>query len=664
MKKIILIALLFLFPLSVSARKPNDPLVEQWAFEDTGAYEAWDLATGSKDVVVAIIDNGFDTFHPDLYENVWVNPGEIRGNGIDDDDNGYIDDIWGWDFVPEDTNGNNIIDAIEYLGNNDPRPDVTNLSDAELHTGSMHHGTSVAGIIGAKGNNEVDGAGINWDVSMMNLRVISGDGVGTIQYLPSAIMYAVDNGADVINISLVGMDTIQDIEDSINYAYDNGVVVVAAAGNNSVNLNDVPFHPVCSDADSEVEKVIGVSSINKKHYRSLFSNLGTDCIDITAPGEGLSSALRFSPKDGLTERYGDGLSGTSFAAPLVAGAAALVKSVQPTWGASEIIDAILTNIHQTPPWDEHEYAQVYGAGLLQVQKVIKFALAQKNAFHKVENIRAIDTISGVSTNQNEEDAQTKLKESSSVTSYAIDGVKKFASVSQKSRNSSEVVLYDADWKVESSWSVPSLGPLQIQVGKARNIAETSVVLSPQYATTHAFRIFSLSGEELHIEKTAKHAGSYSTLVGIGDEKKQIASVFKTVDGVMLHTYDVVGKENLRNKVLLPFLNNRGVVGSGDVDGNGFQDIVIGGGEGETPWLAIYDPSANVLTRKFWAVDPGYRGGLALEVGDFNKDGADDMIVSKAKDARDASVFNHRAKRLLEWQILPNRAKNKVILLVD
>src|SRR3989338_5107950 len=165
------ITALFAFtPVFVYARIPNDPFAKQWGYEETGAYRAWDNAIGSRDVVVAIIDNGFDQLHPDLRENAWKNEDEIAGNLIDDDKNGYVDDVWGWNFVVEDANGDGDIDEEEERGNNDPRPDADGLSP-DAADGTIHHGTMVAGIIGAYGNNKTDGAGVNWRARRMKVKV-------------------------------------------------------------------------------------------------------------------------------------------------------------------------------------------------------------------------------------------------------------------------------------------------------------------------------------------------------------------------------------------------------------------------------------------------------------------------------------------------------------
>lgn len=360
---VILLGGIFLFtPFLVCAKISNDPFAEQWAYKDIGVYDAWDITVGSPEVVVAVIDNGIDTFHPDLEANMWKNMDEISGNNIDDDQNGYKDDVWGWNFVDN---------------NNDPRPNVDGINnDSGADMEVVSHGTAVAGLIGAVGNNNLDGVGLNWKAKIMNLKIVGNNGSGNGLTLATAIVYAVDNGAHVINISAVGNSGVFDIvalKQAINYAYEKGVVVVAAAGNSMQSLNNNQLYPICADEGEAVEKVLGVTAINEAHRLAIFSNTGSSCVDITAPGVHVSSTVRFSPTNGLTERYNDNWNGTSFSTSIVSGAAALVKSLQPSWGAKEIYEALLKSTHHTLNQDEEGYADLFGAGLLQVNKAIEYA---------------------------------------------------------------------------------------------------------------------------------------------------------------------------------------------------------------------------------------------------------------------------------------------------
>ncbi len=360
---------------SVSAKVSNDPNFYQWAYKDAGIYDAWDWSTGSRKVLVAVIDNGFDTQHPDLRNNVWKNEDEIPDNGEDDDFNGYIDDVWGWNFVVSDSDNNGVIDSDEKRGNNNPRPDVNSLADSEKEEFVFSHGTIVAGIIGGVGNNKKAGAGINWRVRLMNLKVVGNLGISSdLNVVAKAIRYAVVNGADVINLSMVGPENLA-VKKAIQYAYKRGVVVVAAAGNGSYLLDENdPIYPICADDGENAEWVIGVSAVSELHRLASFSNIGKNCIDITAPGTNISSTVRYSPKNGLKEMYLGGWNGTSFAAPMVSGVAALIKSVRPSWRAPQITKAILSTVHHTPSQDEDTYANLYGAGFIQADRAVEYAV--------------------------------------------------------------------------------------------------------------------------------------------------------------------------------------------------------------------------------------------------------------------------------------------------
>lgn len=276
---------------------PNDPRYpEQWALHNTGqtggtpgadldAPIAWDLTAGAPGTVVAILDSGTDVDHQDLAPNVWHNPGEIPGNGQDDDGNGYVDDWEGWDFE---------------FNNNDPRS-------------SNSHGTYVTGIVNARGGNGIGIAGVaggigSAGVQGMALGIGSSGPVASV--MDDAILYAADNGADVITISSALGET-QAINDALAYAYNTKDVFIDCASGNDSSAVRYP---------ATRQEVVAVASTDHNDARSWFSNYGPE-IEVAAPG---SDILSTAPGDlYLTD------SGTSFAAPQVAGVAGLVRSRNP-----------------------------------------------------------------------------------------------------------------------------------------------------------------------------------------------------------------------------------------------------------------------------------------------------------------------------------------------
>jgi len=307
-------------------KTPDDPLYSlQWPLENTGqmypesgsynhppgtpdcdidAPEAWDIHTGSSKVVVAVVDSGVDYRHRDLQGNIWVNSSEIPDNGIDDDDNGYIDDIYGYDFI------NNDSDPIDDLG----------------------HGTHCSGIIAARGNNGLDVAGVCWNAKIMALKFLNAAGQGYTSDAVTAFYYAVENGADVISSSWGGGNYSETLKEAIDYAHSQGVIMVAAAGN---GYSDTPHYPAC------YEHMIAVAATNSNDAKPSFSNYG-DWVDIAAPGVDILS-LRASGTSGGTpyDSYTTIATGTSMACPHVAGACALLLSFNATLTSGEVNDILM-----------------------------------------------------------------------------------------------------------------------------------------------------------------------------------------------------------------------------------------------------------------------------------------------------------------------------------
>lgn len=277
-----------------------------------GITNSWNV-TLNRQVIVAVIDDGIYINHPDLRDNIWIHNDEIIGNGIDDDNNGYIDDIYGYDFFYD--------------------------TDEMTTTGT--HGTMVAGIIGAKRDNTIGVAGINSNVKLMSLIVCDSSGCPTASVI-EAIYYAVNNGAKVINLSLGTWATTgytSAYDDAIRYANDHGVVIVAAAGNGDVeggigqDLSIIPQSPVCNDANRNA--IIGVGAVTDDRYLTSWSNF-SGCTDVYAPGLGIVSTS--VPAD-VGEFYYTA-SGTSFSAPMITGIISLLLQKYPSMPPSEVISRI------------------------------------------------------------------------------------------------------------------------------------------------------------------------------------------------------------------------------------------------------------------------------------------------------------------------------------
>ena len=274
---------------------PNDPNIDkQWALKKVQASKAWEHTTGSKDIIVAVIDTGINWKHEDLKTAIWTNPNEIAGNNKDDDGNGFVDDVRGWDF-----HGND----------NDP--------DDETSSRNPGHGTHCAGIVGAVGDNGVGISGMSQKVRLMPIRFLGADGSGDLMAAAKAIDYAVANGAQVISASwgaAVPRSGVGPILEAIERAEAKGVVFVAAAANDGKSNDTREVYP----ANAGFSNMISVAASNPSDAKPNWSNYGKQTVDLSSPGEDIFSTLPGN-------KY-DKLSGTSMATPLVAGLVALMMS--------------------------------------------------------------------------------------------------------------------------------------------------------------------------------------------------------------------------------------------------------------------------------------------------------------------------------------------------
>lgn len=340
----------------------NDPgYTTDWALQKVNAPAAWDITTGNGQTVVADIDTGFALNHEDLKNSWYINPGESgttqigdrcwtgapqdkSANNCDDDNNGYVDDWRGWNF---------------YMGDNNPtagRVDPTGVA--------VGHGTETAGLIGAGGNNNTGITTINWNTKIMPLQVLSDDGPGYTSDVVAAIYYAVDNGAQVINMSLGGSTYDATLTEATDYAYAHNVVVVAAAGNCGTGTEDgctstpagAMGYPALND------HVIAVGATTSSDERASFSSYGP-ALDVVAPGAGTIYSPTWTASDD-TNLYASSLYGTSFASPQVASLVSLIKAIRPSSSVNDITGLILGTATKLPVMNGQNYSDELGHGVI------------------------------------------------------------------------------------------------------------------------------------------------------------------------------------------------------------------------------------------------------------------------------------------------------------
>ncbi len=307
---------------------PNDARwSDLWGMVKVNATGAWDVTTGSTNVIVAVIDTGIDLTHPDLVSNLWVNAAETNGlTGVDDDGNGKIDDVYGWDFV-----------------NNDKTPADDN-----------SHGTHCAGTVGAVGNNALGVAGVCWKVRLMALKAADAAGLLADSDIAEAVHYASDKNADVISASFGGSDSSDTMRDAIIYANSKGVLFVAAAGNDGSNNDSMPVYP----AGYDIPNVVAVAATDQSDALASFSNYGQSSVDLAAPGVNIYSTI---PGGNIGS-----MQGTSMACPHVAGAAALLLSANPSFTQLQLKAALLNTVDKLPALA----AKTVSGGRLNVKNLI------------------------------------------------------------------------------------------------------------------------------------------------------------------------------------------------------------------------------------------------------------------------------------------------------
>jgi subtilisin family serine protease len=555
--------------------------------------------------------------HPDLVNNMWHNPGEIPGNGIDDDNNGYVDDYYGYNFVG--------------TGNSDPFDD-------------FGHGTHVAGTIGATGNNSTGIVGVNWTIQLMALKFVDASGMGSNADAIEAINYATAMRSRGINIKLTnnswgGAPFDQSLMTAIQNSGNAGMLFVASAGNSGQNNDVTPFYP----ASYNLPNVVAVAATDNNDQLASFSNYGASSVDVTAPGVNILSTVPATGFPGIADpsRY-NYLSGTSQAAPHVSGTAALVWSLYPGVTYQEVRDAIIAGVDPKSGLA----GKVRSGGRL-------------NAFGALQRYDKDIVITGA-------DAGGASHVRVFFARPQVATVEKFGFFAFPAGFTGGVRVAAADVTGDGipdliTATGPGGGP-QVNVYDGRTAALLSAFFA--YASSFSGGVFVGAGDINNDgfadvitgagggggpEVKVFSGGNLSTVlfdqfvydpgfrggarVAAGDTDKDgyadIITAAGPGGGPQVNVYS--GRTHALLRAFFAYASSftGGVyVGGGDVNGDGFADILTGAGAGGGPQVSVFSGATGATLTSFFAFATSYTGGVRVAAADVNGDGKDDIITAQ------------------------------------
>ncbi|HAO81103.1 MAG: peptidase S8 and S53, subtilisin, kexin, sedolisin [Parcubacteria group bacterium GW2011_GWA2_42_80] len=608
---------------------PNDTYYsEQTSYlNQIRSYEAWDKPmSDSLRPVIAVLDTGIDINHPDLSPNIWFNPWEVPGDRIDQDQNGFVDDQYGWDFI------NNV-------------PGGTPKLEEGWIELAVQHGTIVAGVAGAVGNNAQGVAGVAWKARLMPVRVLDSKGVGDTVTVARGIDYAIRNRADIINLSFVGSLSDPVLEDAIKRAYNAGILVVAAAGNEAavgVDMNLVPQYPVCDDGPNGENFVIGVAAVDAADRLAGFSNYGSKCIDISAPGTDIYSTQYVNaaePK--LTKPYGGYWSGTSVAAPLVSGSLALLKSAYPTYSASQLRDILIASGDQIDSLNQQIYRGKLGRRLNLRQA---FELAQSSNFSAKSPV-IVAPLTGQAAYVSTYDISgeqlsrflaydPRFLKGVNVAAGDVDGDGQVEIVTAPRQGGGpHIRVWNLQGQLESQFmALPEnfRGGLSLAVGDITGDKKADIVLGIGPGGSNLVGVYNTEGYRLHqfVPYDEKYMGGVNVAVGDldADGFNEVVVAPAGASRLPVRIYERTGVMR-REFYAWPYTFRGGVnIAMGDTDGDGMAEIALGAGTGGGPQVRLFNRDGKLL-QQFFAYDSKFRGGVNVAVGDLEGDGASEIITT-------------------------------------
>lgn len=568
---------------------PNDPVYpDQWAHNNTGqlggvpdadidAPEGWALARGTGQTIVAVLDDGVDSQHPDLAANMWVNAGEIPGNGTDDDGNGFVDDIHGYDFVNND-------------GNSDPDPGVD-------------HGTHVAGIVGAVGDNALGVAGVAWKARIMGVTVDLSGGLGPlISTATQGFNYAIANGAKIITNSwgYIGNESLA-LTAAMAGSNAAGVIVTNAVNNIDLNQDTVTDWP--ANYTDRFDNAVAVTNVTRDNVRNANAAYGPTLTTIAAPGTDIWSTIPGGAYDEFT--------GTSMATPLVAGALAVVWDAFPGLTYRELIQLMKDTVDPVPDLQ----GQILTGGRINLHAML--ANARLGGY-------AVGADAGGGP---------------VVRVYTASGTERFS-----------FFAYDPAFG----------GGVRVAYADVNGDRVPDVITVPGGGGGPNVRVFDGTNLQLLYSFQAYvpnfTSGLYVTAGDVdGDGIVELVTAAGESGGPNVRVFKLDGNGNATLAGSF-FAYDSGFTGGvrvavGDLDGDGVNDIVTAPGFGGGPHVRAFT-GASVLAgrpvaiKDFMAGDPNTPFGAYIAVGNLNNDGIGDLIVGSGAHHREVRTYDGRSLALI------------------
>lgn len=630
---------------------PDDTFYsKQYYHNQIFSPDAWDRTTGSKSIIIAVIDSGVDVRHPDLVPNIWQNPREIPGNGVDDDHNGFTDDNNGWDFVLNQPDPSPksaqppVVQTINFQPapvNASSTPPIQTQSDGLGAVGynaaagliGLNHGTVVAGVAAARGNNKEGVAGVCWMCRIMPIRILDNSGFGDTLNVVRGIDYAIQNGASVINLSFVGFDQSDLMDEAIKRAYKSNVVVVAASGNDVINggtnLDVSPGYPVCTALDNGRPVILGVAALDQDDKKAKFSNYGANCISLSAPGVNFFSTQTQVNSLGLFDLYGDGWSGTSMAAPLISGAAGLIKSLRPVLSNRDIIDILMNSSDSVDKFNP-EYAGKLGSGRLNLFKAVLAAMAKT------------PTPAGSDSSSNKPGIGPSSPVGLNLPSSSLDN--KSLVVVPASNLNSQVHIYDLSSlsiaKSFTAFNKKFTGGLNLVTGDIDSDGHDEIIVAPGQGGAPQVKVFTPTGAlkaQFMAAPTTFLGGLSLALIDVDDVgNKGIVVGYGNGGQPKVRVFTPKGKLVLEFNA---FPNNfKGGVNVAAFSASGTPQIIATTGPGTIAKARIFDLTGKQIYEYVPFVN--FRGGLSVTVADLRGDGNQNVVFAPASDGGpQIKIFN-------------------------